>query len=838
MADYACPAWMQESQPGARWNVEQEKIERVYKRLSQLHSREAILGLAIGGQIHLTIARYIYARGGDEDKAWKALSKTLRWRSEKFGETLGRSNLTVDDILRFSIKDEKMKAIRRCHPHGWQGYDKEGRLVYMVRAGLINTNSLKYEIDEDDAVLCHVQAMEFQNKVLLKPEGSPPDVRRLNGVTVICDMSGLNIHHVWPLVYKLLRKISELDQENYPENLAKMIIINAPFVFYLMWRILVPHLDIRTRGKVSVFSSSQDHMPALVEIMDISKIPRCIGGTSLKDATYWEGGYALSQQHSSHISMDEFIDHHIRLNGRMRPGVSDNLRGLATVYEAGAYDASDGSFGGMQPRRRFTPSNASASISPSFFASESEASFGSPAMGRTPSDVLLAESHSEEHVDTWAQLTLNALFPIVILLLPCPFVVYALHHSVTLRRAWEESTSVAFTVGLGATASCTVFLLVRQMFAALAALCARHNLQVPLLRHKGLRYLLYFLSMLPTWQCIAIIVLVAQQLCNRSKNTAVWLCHFSAGMFGDTSVVHVLFSSFASLDSASNSGAFNVETAARPLNCEQLGDDYASLSKGSSCWKLASLLGVFLYSTLLATSFAICHTFFGSKGNMCLWLMKQLQACGLATERLDSNITRGAGGVAMAGSQDDAAAATPAFATFVNDDDDDDAGIGNGQRSPIFPASPNVAEIQGRVWTMRRKKKIDPNRTMVRKEVWLVIDEDRFEIYKDSYRRVRHYCMDLRCVQAQELTAVLYGFTVSDGQTTVVLEAGSTVELHTWLRNIKMAVSRAASVDGILLSSDLNIGDRDRARSWDRSASNGSGSMAVAAAAASSPLVG
>jgi hypothetical protein len=214
MAEYTCPAYIQQPHPGARWDVEKQKIERVYKRLLQLHSHESILGLAIGGEIHLTIARFIYARGGDEDKAWMSLSQTLRWRSQ-FGESLGRPNLTVDNIMSFSIKDERMNAIRRCHPHGWQGYDNEGRLIYMVRAGLINTNSLQYEIDEDDALLCHVQAMEFQNEVLLKPEGTPPDLRRLNGVTVICDMSGLNIHHVWPLVFKLLKKISKLDQSHY-----------------------------------------------------------------------------------------------------------------------------------------------------------------------------------------------------------------------------------------------------------------------------------------------------------------------------------------------------------------------------------------------------------------------------------------------------------------------------------------------------------------------------------------------------------------------------------------------------------------------------------------------
>ena len=73
-----------------------------------------------------------------------------------------------------------------------------------------------------------------------------------------------------------------------------------------------------------------------------------------------------------------------------------------------------------------------------------------------------------------------------------------------------------------------------------------------------------------------------------------------------------------------------------------------------------------------------------------------------------------------------------------------------------------------------------------------MIDEDRLEIFKSPVRVVRHYSMDLCCVQAQELTAVLYGFTVSDGQQTVVLESGSAEERNEWIRNIKQAVKRAS----------------------------------------------
>jgi hypothetical protein len=49
--------------------------------------------------------------------------------------------------------------------------------------------------------------------------------------------------------------------------------------------------------------------------MDGSFIPKCLGGSSEKDDEYWRGGFAAGVRHSSHVAMDEYLEHYSRLNG-------------------------------------------------------------------------------------------------------------------------------------------------------------------------------------------------------------------------------------------------------------------------------------------------------------------------------------------------------------------------------------------------------------------------------------------------------------------------------------------------------------------------------------------
>lgn len=53
-------------------------------------------------------------------------------------------------------------------------------------------------------------------------------------------------------VKQMLGKLTTLDSNNYPEMLGKTCIINAPPGFNMMFGMIKPFLDVRTRAKVEV----------------------------------------------------------------------------------------------------------------------------------------------------------------------------------------------------------------------------------------------------------------------------------------------------------------------------------------------------------------------------------------------------------------------------------------------------------------------------------------------------------------------------------------------------------------------------------------------------------
>lgn len=755
-ARYRCPEWMRQAQPGERWTVSPINVENILKRLNQQYASHVIRNLGIGCEIHHTIARFLIARLGDEAKALEMLEKTLLWR-HTFGAQIGRPQITVDDVIGFTVANQK--KIRRCHPHGWQGYDKEGRLVYIVRAGLTDTASMMRDLDVDDLLLCHVQSMEFQNRVLLRPEGSPPDLRRLNGVTVICDLTGLGVHNMSAEIFKVLKIVAQMDQDNYPENLAKMFFVNAPIVFHMFWRLFRNFLDERVRQKIRAYSGLASHMPCLLEILDIDQIPLFLGGEASKDHEYWSGGYQFGRQHSSHIAMDEYIEHHERLGGHTRiaapnDGCSQARQNLAARVVARHRDS-------LHRESEICRTTAHA---PS-----------GTALARAPAFLQLGEGS--------LLLSYDLVWP-WLLTLPCALALVGLHWSRTVARHWASTSELSFVLVLATCESVGAVGVMRAVLARVLIIAASRGLQVTMLQSSAWRAVLFLMVLVPTWQCVAIAVLTAQRLCEDTTDAA-WTIDFVGAM---TAPIVPLFADPGHPVDA-RSRLRHLVFCVTGLLCPSYGNDQVP------CWHLAAVTCMFGLSCCVATLISLSHFLFGSNAKMCGWILLQLELGGIAIQTAETHTTTLSpdnvavrrfsgnrlvvGASAAAAEQPEPAAAQPVLSVPA-------------VATPVSPLrSVCETEVQGRVWQMRRKQRVDPHRTMVRKEVWLVIGRDRLEVFKNRQRTVNHYSMDLCCVQVQELTAVLYGFTVSDGHTTIILEAGSTEEMHEWLQNIGEAAKRS-----------------------------------------------
>ena len=63
---------------------------------------------------------------------------------------------------------------------------------------------------------------------------------------VILDMKGGGIGMATPKVYKFMKMASSITQDNFPETLYKLFIVNAPMLFNIIWKVCKTFIDKKT----------------------------------------------------------------------------------------------------------------------------------------------------------------------------------------------------------------------------------------------------------------------------------------------------------------------------------------------------------------------------------------------------------------------------------------------------------------------------------------------------------------------------------------------------------------------------------------------------------------
>ena len=69
---------------------------------------------------------------------------------------------------------------------------------------------------------------------------------------MIIDVKGTTLSLMTADYRTLLHAMVTMDQDNYPETLGKVMVVNAPFVFPLIWGIIKPWVDPITAAKVNI----------------------------------------------------------------------------------------------------------------------------------------------------------------------------------------------------------------------------------------------------------------------------------------------------------------------------------------------------------------------------------------------------------------------------------------------------------------------------------------------------------------------------------------------------------------------------------------------------------
>ena len=161
--------------------------------------------------------------------------------------------------------------IKRCYPHFCCGRTRCGNIVYYEQVGHIDLQGLKRMGLSIDALLRHyIFATEYMWRIT--------HPRRDGRVLTIFDVEGVAISDLAGDAKQFLTRSMALVQAHYPERSLKILIVNAPGWFSIIWKAIRGWINEETRKKISILTPAETK-GGMLELLDEDNIPEEYGGT-------------------------------------------------------------------------------------------------------------------------------------------------------------------------------------------------------------------------------------------------------------------------------------------------------------------------------------------------------------------------------------------------------------------------------------------------------------------------------------------------------------------------------------------------------------------------------
>nr|XP_061805133.1 SEC14-like protein 1 isoform X2 [Nerophis lumbriciformis] len=220
------------------------------------------------------VLRFLRATDFNFDKARELLCQSLTWRKK----------YQVDYVL---DSWERPQLLQDYYTGGWHHNDKDGRPLYILRLGHMDTKGLMRSLTEEVLVR---QVVAINEEGLRRCEENTTTFGQpISCWTCLVDLEGLNMRHLWRPGLKALFRIIEVVEANYPETLGRLLMLKAPRIFPVLWALVSPLINENTRKKFLVYAANDYQGPGgLLDYVEQKFIPDFLGGDCACDIP--EGG--------------------------------------------------------------------------------------------------------------------------------------------------------------------------------------------------------------------------------------------------------------------------------------------------------------------------------------------------------------------------------------------------------------------------------------------------------------------------------------------------------------------------------------------------------------------
>jgi len=169
-------------------------------------------------------------------KAGDLIERIAAWRKEH--DVDGLRSRTLARRARF---DEMW-------PEGVSGVDMYGRPVHWQAIARIPAEAMMREFTVDEVIALHVQGTERARDACLAK--CKRDGHAFIGQCEVLDLTGFGVQHLSPKFFRLIRAVMDIDLVMYDNMMAVMVVLNTPWLFAQMWRLLSPLITEETKQKI------------------------------------------------------------------------------------------------------------------------------------------------------------------------------------------------------------------------------------------------------------------------------------------------------------------------------------------------------------------------------------------------------------------------------------------------------------------------------------------------------------------------------------------------------------------------------------------------------------